>query len=134
MNGLIFNLSGTVLLLLPFVVFLVVCALTGGLIVYLFKINRFWPAAGQMLGISLVNTLIIFLLWFLLSRMGYAVSVARFRAPVLLLSWLVSVFVEGGLLKLLNASQPLKAIFLASMVMNLIAFVVIYLVMLSSAF
>lgn len=133
MKDLIFNMSGATLLLLPFVLFLVVCALLGGLVVNFFNINKYWFAVGQMLGITLVSILLVFLLWFLLSRLGYSVAVARFRAPVLLSSWLLSVFVQAGLLKTLNAATPWKSVFLASMLTNLIAYVIIYAILLFSS-
>jgi hypothetical protein len=120
------EINGVIVLLLPFVIFFIVCGLAGGLILYLFRINRYVKAVGQVLLITLASVVCVFFIWLLLNKAGYNLMISQYRLPVLLLFWLVSVVVEGLLLKLLNPSVKAERNFMASITMNLIAYSVIY--------
>lgn len=129
MNQFLFDINGIAFLFLPFVLFFIFCGLAGGLVLYAFRINRFWTGVKQMLLTCFLNFILIFLIWQLVSRLGYNLGLPRHRTPLLILFWLISVITEAILLKAMNRKSAWERIFIASITMNLAAYIVIYSIM-----
>ena len=117
--------------LLPFILLfspIILAFIFEAAVIYFFKLRPFLTS----LGISfLVNvffiTLIHFFLSYLLSKLGYELNGLNLPIQVILMLCWFSILAEGVLLQLLIKNQDKKKIFCASIIMNVISYLFLYL-------
>jgi hypothetical protein len=117
--------GGPALLLIPLVFFMVVCGLVEGLVLFLFKAGNY----GQTLGIALVANLVSLVLGFIIWNALPTDPDVESLSEVLLsyaLLWAISVVSEALIIKLMKRSLPWRRIWTASIVMNLVTYIILY--------
>ena len=114
--------------LLVFVFFL--WAIVEGLVIFLFKINRFWRSVGHATIVKVASLIAGFGVFALLKQSQWVDKAELTSSPESYTLWaglfLLTVIIEGLLLKALNRSRPMGRVFLASIVMNLITYIIIF--------
>lgn len=124
------NIESLLPLFLLLAVFLAAFLLEA-LVIVSFKLKKFWAALGISLLVNLVSlALLYFVAGPVLSALGYDVgkpSGLNRQLQVVLFLWWFSVVAEGGLLWLFLRRPEKKSAFLASIIMNLVSFLFLYL-------
>lgn len=110
------------LILLPFAL----AFLTEGLVVYFFRIRSVWASLGAAVVVNLLTLLLLYGSSWLLGKLGYELNGLRLPFPVVLFFWWLSVVVDGALLKLFFRKADGKQVYLASIVMNTLSYLVLY--------
>lgn len=110
------------LILLPFALAFFV----EGLVVYFFRIRRFWVSLVSVIVINLFTLLLLYGSSLLLGKLGYEFNGLRLSLPVLLFFWWLSVMADGALLKLFFRNSDGKQVYLASIVMNTLSYLLLY--------
>lgn len=110
------------LILLPFALAFFVEAL----VVYFFRIRRFWVSLVSVIVINLFTLLLLYGSSLLLGKLGYEFNGLRLALPVLLFFWWLSVMADGALLKLFFRKANGKQVYLASIVMNTLSYLLLY--------
>ena len=123
------DVAGAGLVLIPLLFFMVVCGLLEGMVIYLFRIRRYPVAIGHALVVNIVSLLAGYLLWPLISRIGLDLGSKRLQLPTLAFLWLLTVLIEAPVLKLLNRAQAWERVFMASIVMNFLSYLIFYFMM-----
>lgn len=123
--------AGLILLIpIAFVFLLFVWGLVEGFIINLFAINRFWKSVWHAIIVNLVSLVIGFVMIGTAESLnldGYTEMEASLeRLPSWIVFWAVSVLAEGLLLKALNRTKTWGKIFLASVVMNLFSYSILF--------
>ncbi len=114
------------LILGPLGYFIIVGGLLDGLFVFLFlRLRKYLVAIGEALVANIFSLLAGFYSWPYIFPNGFDFEDLSFISYGLL--WLVTVITEAIVLKLFNRSKAWKFIFLASVIMNLVSFAVLYL-------
>ena len=116
-----------VLLLSPFIV----AFLLEALVIYFFKLKRFWVSLGLSVLVNLICIVVIYFVGSpLLGAMGY--EFGQFNGlnlqiqVIVFLCWF-SILVEGLVLQLLLPKHDKKTIYLASILMNILSFLFLHL-------
>lgn len=115
--------------ILPFLLVLLPFALaffTEALVVYFFKISRFWASLGSVIVINLLVLLLLYGSSLLLGKLGYEFNGLLLPLPVMLFFWWLSVVADGALLKLFFRKADGKQVYLASILMNTLSYLVLY--------
>jgi hypothetical protein len=110
------------LILLPFALAFV----AEGLVIYFYKIRGFGVSLGSAIIINLLTLLLLYGSSLLLGKLGYEFNGLRLSLPVILFFWWLSVVVDGALLKLFFRNVDGKQVYLASIVMNILSYLVLY--------
>lgn len=112
------------------VLLLFVWGLIEGFIINLFGINRFWKSVWHAIVVNLVSLVIGFVMIGLADKLGMdqytEVKASAELLPMWLAFWAVSVLVEGLVLKAMNRSKTWSKIFSASVVMNILSYIIMY--------
>ena len=125
MSFYLLDVAAPALLLLPLLAFMVVCGLLEGLIIYIFKIRKYWTAVGHALLVNIVSLMAGFLvLPFFNNYDNDRVALIKFLS----ITFIVTVIIEGILLKVLNKKIFWKSIFAAAIIMNLLTYIILYLI------
>ncbi|MCC7400390.1 MAG: hypothetical protein IT214_02800 [Chitinophagaceae bacterium] len=120
--------GGGAFLLIPILIlFLAIIILVEGVILILFKIEKPGKAFLYSLVVNLASLGVGFLTAPLIRQIGSGIS-----TPGLTFRWLVifalTVLVEGFLLILLTKKRPREKVWLATLVMNLVSYIILILV------
>ena len=121
-----------ILFLVPiaFILFLFVWGLVEGFVIYLFKINKFWRSIWHAMLINLASVVVGFIIMNTTNGTAVEQYLEIDEGPDYLsgwaIYWVVSVLVEGLLLKALNRNDSWGKIFGASLVMNIITYIIMY--------
>ena len=125
--------------LLPFAVFLglfLLAFLIEALVLYFFKLKSFWGGFGLSVLLNLISlVLIYFVASALLGLLGYEVGNYNGLNPpaqVTAFLWWFSVVADGLLLLLFLRRQQPSKVFLASIIMNWLSFLFLYVFIVSS--
>ena len=114
------------LVLGPLGYFIIVGGLLDGLFVFVFlRLRKYLVAIGEALVANIFSLLTGFYSWPYIFPTGFDFEDLSMVSYGLL--WLVTVITEALVQKLFNRSKAWTMIFLASMVMNLVSFAVLYL-------
>jgi hypothetical protein len=133
MNRFLLDAGGAGLILLipiAFIFLLFVWGLVEGFIINLFRINRFWKSVWHAIIVNIVSLIIGFVMIGVANKMGLQDYTELEATMKLLPTWivflLVSILVEGLVLKALNRSKSWSTIFSASLVMNLLTYIILF--------
>ncbi len=96
-------------------------------VIFLFRVKRFWPALGVSLAINILSLAALYLGSLLAGKMGYALDGMVVPLPVLFFFWWLSVMADGLLLQLFTRGQNSERLFLCSVIMNTLAWLFLYL-------
>lgn len=112
--------------LLPFLLILVkslgIAFFLEALVIYFFKIKRFWPAVGTAVVVNFVAFLIVIGTCSLIGKLGYEFNGLQFPVQVIVALWWISVITDALLLQLFARKTPQKTIYLSSIVMNAVSY------------
>jgi len=111
------------LVIAPFVI----AFLLEALVIYFFKIKRFWAALGVAILVNLIALAVLYGASLLISELGYHLNGLRLAFPVFFTFWWISVIVDGLLLQAFSRRSDARRIYLASILMNTLSFVFLYL-------
>ncbi|RYF81830.1 MAG: hypothetical protein EON98_11895 [Chitinophagaceae bacterium] len=115
---------------LPFLLILAPFAIAffiEALVLYFFKLKKFWGSVGVSVLINLVSVALVYFIGsFILSKVGYEFNGLQLQLPVVAFICWVSIIVEGLLLQLFCRTAEKKTIFLASIVMNILSYAFLY--------
>ena len=117
--------AAAALLMFPLIGFIIVCGFMEGLIIYLFKIRKYWPAVAIALLINVASLIAGFIL---MPSLKYYDADAGSLIEFLLITYAVTIVIEGLLLKVLNQSKSWKSIIGATLVMNLITYLILFVI------
>lgn len=124
--------GAAILILVPLaiVLFLLVWGLVEGFIINLFRINRFWKSVWHAIIVNLISLVVGFVLIGVAEQMDWdqytELKASTQLLPAWIVFWAVSVVVEGLVLKALNRSKSWGTIFTASLVMNIVSYVILF--------
>jgi hypothetical protein len=110
------------LVLLPFGIAFFIEAL----VIYFFRIKRFWRSLGLSL---LINVLVLLLLYgasLLLGKLGYEFNGLLLPLQVILFFWWLSAVADGLLLQFFLKTTNKHRVFLASIVMNALSYLFLF--------
>ena len=110
------------LILLPFAIAFFV----EGLVIYFFKMKRFWSSIGTATIINLLTLLLHYGSSIMLGKLGYEFNGLLLPLQVIFFFWWLSVIVDGALLQLFFLKEEKKRLYVASLVMNTISFLFLY--------
>ena len=114
------------LILWPVAYFVLVGGVLDGFFVYRFlRLKKFHIAFLEALFANIFSLFVGFLAWPYIFPNGFDFADLSIGSYFAL--WLVTVFAEAFILRVLNRSHPFKPILAASACMNLVSFVVMYL-------
>jgi len=111
------------LIIAPFVI----AFLLEALVIFFFKLKRLWPALGISILINLVALAVLYGASLAIGQLGYHLNGLRLPYPVFFTFWWLSVIVDGLLLQVFSRRSDARKIYLASIVMNTLSFVFLYL-------
>lgn len=97
------------------------------LVIYFFKVKRFWGSLGLSILINLFTIGVLYGASLLLTQLGYTMSGFRFPVQVVLTLWWVSVVVDGLLLQVFSQKARSRTVYLSSIVMNTVSYLFLYL-------
>jgi hypothetical protein len=124
--------GAAILLMIPLaiIVFVLLWGFVEGFIIHLFGINRFWKSIWHAIIVNLISLVAGFVMVGITSNMGVE-KFSEIKAGtdylwVWAVYWAVSVVVEALVLKGLNRLKSWSKIFLASVIMNLATYIIIY--------
>lgn len=124
------------ILFLLFLGLFLLAFLIEALVLYFFKLTRFWAGFGLAIALNLISFALIYFVAFpILGLMGYDLGKLNGLNPpaqVTAFFWWFSVVVEGLLLTLFLRRQQRSKIFLASTIMNWLSFLFLYLFIINS--
>ena len=122
-------------LFILFAIFLI-AFLIEALVIYFFKLKKFWASFGISVLVNLVSlTLIYYVAAALLHTLGYDVGKfngLNLQLPVVAFLWWFSTVVEGLLLCFFFSKRELKKVFTASILMNFLSFLFLYVFIVNS--
>ena len=125
--------------LVPFLILLglfLVAFLIEALVLYFSRLKKFWPSFGISVVVNIFSLLLnYFVASSLVSRLGYdssQFSGLNLQLPVVAFLWWFSVVVEGGLLCFFFSAHERKKVFLASILMNFLSFLFLYVFIVNS--
>lgn len=101
-------------------------------VIYFFKIKRFWPALGVISLINLLSFGLLFLAAILPGKLGYELNGLHLPLPVMVFFWWVSVMADGLLLQLIAPRAEKQTVYLASTLMNTASFLFLYFFVINS--
>ena len=116
------------LILAPFAI----AYLLEALVIYFFRLKRFWPAIGVSVLINLLTLLILYGSSLLLGKLGYQLNGLLLPLQVVLLFWWLSILTDGYLLQLLTKKAKNERIYLCSILMNTLSWILLYFFILNS--
>ena len=116
------------LILAPFAI----AYLLEALVIYFFRLKRFWPAIGVSVLINLLTLLILYGSSLLLGKLGYQLNGLLLPLQVVLLFWWLSILTDGYLLQLLTKKAKTERIYLCSILMNTLSWILLYFFILNS--
>ncbi|GAA4755092.1 hypothetical protein [Flavisolibacter ginsenosidimutans] len=115
--------------LIIFAIFLI-AFLIEALVLYFFKLKKFWASFGISVLVNLVSlTLIYYVAAAVLHALGYDMGKyngLNLQLPVVAFLWWFSVVVEGLLLCFFFSRHELKRAFIASILMNFLSMLFLY--------
>lgn len=121
-----------ILILVPiaFILFLFVWGLVEGFIIWLFKINKFWRSIWHAMLVNLASVVVGFIIMNTTNNTAFENYIEIDEGTGYFsgwaIYWAVSVLVEGLLLKALNRSDSWGKVFGASIVMNILTYIIMY--------
>jgi hypothetical protein len=114
------NIGSFDLVLIPLAL-LFLLFLIEALVIYFFKLKRFWASLGISAVVNLLSGVVLYFIGsFIVPKLGYEIN--GFPLPVIALLWWVSVIVDGLLLQLVCRNREQKDVFLASLLMNSLSY------------
>lgn len=123
------SLLPLLLLITPFAIIFFIKAM----VLYFFKIRRFWSAIGISVIINLITLAIIFYgVMSLLGNLNYEFNGLHLPAPVVFFLWWFSSVTEGFLLHLFFRQKQKRQLFAASIVMNALSYIFLYIFIINS--
>lgn len=106
-------------------------AVVEGLVLFLFRVNRFWKSVGQAALVNTISFIAGIVIFGALKNTAvfdkYQVSGETDSLPVWGALCLLTILIEGSILKLLNRSKPATTVFGATVVMNLLTYIIMFL-------
>ena len=115
--------------ILPFVLFItpfVLAFLIEAVVIYFFKIKRFWPGVLVAFLVNLLSLLVLYGSSLLMGKMGYEFTGLRLPIQVILALWWLSVLSDALLLQLFAPRVERRTIITAALVMNAISYFFLY--------
>ncbi|HEV7331054.1 MAG TPA: hypothetical protein VGN63_08455 [Flavisolibacter sp.] len=110
------------LILLPFAI----AFFAEALVIYFFKIRRFWASLGISIIINVLTLLLLYGSSLLLGKLGYELNGLLLPLQVILFFWWLSVIVDGALLQMFSQKKEKSQIYVASIVMNTLSYLFLY--------
>jgi hypothetical protein len=95
------------------------------LVIYFFKLKKFWPAIGIAFFINLVSLAVLYAGSMLMTKLGYEFNGLRLPLQVVLALWWLSVISDAVLLQFISRTEK-AAVYRSSIVMNLISYFFLY--------
>ncbi|MDB5208394.1 MAG: hypothetical protein JWR72_3469 [Flavisolibacter sp.] len=122
--------------LLPFLLIIAPFAIaffTESLVLYYFRLQRIWGAIGIAVGINLfLLAIIFFAVMPLLRQLGYEFDGLYLHIQVVVFLWWFSSVADGLLLSLFLRKQDKARIFAASILMNFLSYLFLYIFIVNS--
>ena len=113
-----------ILIFAPFII----AFLLEAIVLYFFRLKKFWGSVGLSFLVNLVSiVLVYFVASLVLSKVGYEFNGLQLDVPVVTFLWWFSIIAEGLLLKPFTRGLETKRIFMASILMNTISYLFLYL-------
>lgn len=95
-------------------------------VIYFFRIKRFWASAGISILVNLVSFAVLYGASLLLGKLGYELNGLRLPLQAFLALWWISVVADGFLLQLFSTGAEKKTTWLCSIVMNSLSYLLFY--------
>lgn len=116
--------------LLPFLLILLrslgIAFFLEALVIYFFKIKRFWPAVGLSFGLNFLGLVVIYVASWLIGKLGYEFNGLLLPLPVIFALWWISVITDALLLRAFAPQVLPKTVLLSSIVMNTVSYLFLY--------
>jgi len=104
-----------------------------GIVLYFFKIKAFWSSIGIAVAVNLLSLVVIFYaIMPLLGKLGYQFNGLELPVPVVLFLWWFSSIADGLLVLLFFKHVEKKRIFSASIIMNALSYLFLYIFIVNS--
>lgn len=96
------------------------------LVIYLFRLKRFWPALGIAVLSNVFSLLVLYGCSWFLGRLGFPLNGLLLPVQVVLFFWWLSVLTDGLMLQLFKKDAPTEKIYWCSIVMNSFSWLFLY--------
>ena len=133
MNFYLLDVAGaSFLILFPLVILLLllIWGLAEGFVIYLFGINLFWKSIWHAIIVNLISLVVGLIIVGVATAKDLTEYTSLTTDPDQLPTWtiyfILSVVIEALVLRRLNKSKSWSRIFMASVVMNLVSYIVLY--------
>lgn len=95
------------------------------LVIYFFKVRRFWGSVGLSFLINLISLILVYAGTVLISKLGYAFDGLQMPLQVVLALWWLSTISDGAILQYFFKGEKKRA-FLCSILMNFFSYAFLY--------
>lgn len=95
-------------------------------VIYFFKIRRFWAAVGIAVLINLLSLILLYAGASIAEKLGYEFNGLQLPVQVMLFLWWLSVISDGFLLQLTAGKMDRQKLYLSSLLMNTLSFLFLY--------
>jgi hypothetical protein len=109
------------------IVFMVVAIMLEAVVMLLFKLNKFSKCIIDSFIVNLASLIVGFILLSVLNKMNTGANLQNSTVLLWLIMFAVTILVEGVGLMLLNKKKPRERIWVTTITMNLVSYLVLYL-------